>query len=843
MQDYYWPEETSKEYMPHILGLTASPIMGSNLNGLEILESTLNATCKSPRKQKLDLSLHVKLPIMIEIVFNGKQPITVNPHSSGNMRSLRSVYLNLNIDDDPEVIRLRSTNTDASRRKLERAIIGKKTFIQNQMSSFIRTAGEIGVGLGTWAANAYLSEVTSSFIRSTESKDKKFLEWQDDEKQYLANALRSVEMSSQNTQTLLEKESISEKARALIQFLGSCHESTIGIIFVRERATAYMLHRLLFEYPDTCNRFSLGVTVGTSMRPVGKRDIFDFSDHERQSKTLAKFRSGETTLLVATSVLEEGIDIPQCNLVVCFDEPANLKSFVQRRGRARLRESKLVMFLESASKSRLAEWKQLEHEMKLRYEIDESAAPKLGNHEDLETEHCQRRIFRVPSTGALLDMDSAKGHLDCFCSRLSSHFHVQIRPEYIIKEESMENQYDEPPLLRATVILPATLDSTLRLHKSRSLWRSEKNATKDAAFEAYIALYHAGLVSDHLLPLSFPQYSKYMEKQNSIIEVKEQYNPWPAVARAWENKEKIERRVLTLKDEAGSTKCQIEMLMPVNLLNMKSIPIYWDVSREWRVEIGFPTTIQHSELAPDDTRALLSNSYGHRWQSEQLKHVVLFKAEDRKISSLLQEVPPSILEHGIDEPVGLLRDVQNRGYPYVFQKWLQEKPPSQSIQKPHKDYETFSPDQLFVALKKWPNRSDFLHQVRGSENVGGEKDYSKVLPHTRLTIDSVPMGVSQFGLLIPSLLHKVQVQLVVAELCGTLLSEVEILDYDLIRAAISTSVAREQENYQKLEFLGDSVLKILVSIFAASKCKEASSIVFFWPTSSFSSHRLSEHTI
>ena len=832
MQDYYWPDKTSKKYVPHILGLTASPVMGSNLDGLEVLESILDATCKSPRKQKLDLSLHVKLPIMIQIIFNGNQSITTNLHNSGNMRSLKSVYLNLNIEDDLEVIRLRTTNTDASRRKLERARMAKKTFIQNQMRSFIRTAGEIGLGLGTWAANAYISEVTSSFIRSTDSKDNKFLEWQDDEKQYLANALRSLELlSSHKTQALLEKESISEKARGLIQFLGSCHESTIGIIFVKERATAHMLHRLLFEYPDTCNRFSLGVTVGTSMRPVGKRDIFDFSHHESQSKTLAKFRSGEINLLVATSVLEEGIDVPQCNLVICFDEPANLKSFVQRRGRARLRESKLVMFLESASRNRLAEWKQLEHEMKLLYEIDERAARKRAVHEEVETEHSQRRKFRVLSTGALLDMDSAKGHLDCFCSRLSSHSHVQMRPEYIIREESMENQHDEPPLLRATVILPVALDPILRTHKSKSSWRSEKNATKDAAFEAYVALYHAGLVSDQLLPLNFPEPSKYMEKQDSIIEVQEQFNPWPGVARAWENKEKIERRVLTLKDEAGLTKCDIEMLMPVRLPNMKSIPIYWDASREWKIEIGLPTTIQDSELTQDDTSALLSNSYGHRWQTEQLKHVVLFKAQDMKTSLSLRGVLPSIFQDCMKEPVGLLRDVQKRGYPYVFQKWLPSKPPSESIQKPHKDYGTFSPDQSFVALKKWSARSDFLHPVQESATVGLEKEYFKVLPQTQLATDSVPIGISQFGLLIPSLLHKVQVQLVVAELCGTLLSEIEILDHDLIRTAISTSVAREQENYQKLEFLGDSVLKFLVSIFAASKCKKISSVVFRCPTS------------
>jgi hypothetical protein len=464
--------------------------------------------------------------------------------------------------------------------------------------------------------------------------------------------------------------------------------------------------------------------------------------------------------------------------------------------------------------------------MKLLYEMEERAVRKLVEYEELETGRCRRRIFRVPHTGALLDMDSAKSHLECFCSRLSSHSHIKIRPEYIIREESIEEEYDEPPLLRATVILPVTLDPILRIHESRSLWRSEKNATKEAAFEAYLALYHAGLVNDHLLPLSFTEASKYMEKGDSIIDVQEQFNPWPGVARAWENKEKIQRRVLTLKDKAGLTKCQMEMLMPVKIPDMNPIRIYWDTFHELQIEIGLAKTIQHPGLMLDDTKAILSHSYGHRWKIEQLRHVTLFKATDIEISTLLEGDPPLITQDRIDEPIGLLRDVQNRGHPYLFQKWLSTKPQKQSIRKPDKDYEAFPRDQPFLAVKRWSIRSDFLHPVQGSARDSGGMEYFKVLPQIRLTMDPLPTAISQFGLLIPSLLHKVQVQLVVAELCGTVLSEVEIQDFELIRTAISAPVAREQDNYQKLEFLGDSVLKFLVSTFAASKCKQLYHLVF-----------------
>jgi hypothetical protein len=94
------------------------------------------------------------------------------------------------------ILRLRTTYTEASERKLERALMGKKIFIQNRMGSFIRTSGEINSGLGNWAADTCVSQVTSSFIQSTDLKDTRSLEWEDAEWQYLANALRSMEFPS-----------------------------------------------------------------------------------------------------------------------------------------------------------------------------------------------------------------------------------------------------------------------------------------------------------------------------------------------------------------------------------------------------------------------------------------------------------------------------------------------------------------------------------------------------------------------------------------------------------------------------------------------------------------------
>jgi endoribonuclease Dicer len=60
---------------------------------------------------------------------------------------------------------------------------------------------------------------------------------------------------------------------------------------------------------------------------------------------VVRFLNGHVNVLVASDVLEEGIDIQKCNLVVKFDVPKNYRSYVQSKGRARHQSSKYVMMV------------------------------------------------------------------------------------------------------------------------------------------------------------------------------------------------------------------------------------------------------------------------------------------------------------------------------------------------------------------------------------------------------------------------------------------------------------------------------------------------------------------
>ena len=59
-------------------------------------------------------------------------------------------------------------------------------------------------------------------------------------------------------------------------------------------------------------------------------------------KNIEDFKNDKINILIATSVIEEGLDVSTCNLVVSINEVLNVKSFIQTKGRARQRNSKFI---------------------------------------------------------------------------------------------------------------------------------------------------------------------------------------------------------------------------------------------------------------------------------------------------------------------------------------------------------------------------------------------------------------------------------------------------------------------------------------------------------------------
>ena len=122
-----------------------------------------------------------------------------------------------------------------------------------------------------------------------------------------------------------------------------------GIVFVERRYTALVLSKQIniaakldLELSSIKSNFVIGHGTGGKVNYSSHTEM----NFKKQEEVLRKFRRREFNLLIATSVVEEGLDIPKCNVVCRFDFPKNFRSYVQSKGRARAKGSRYYMLVD-----------------------------------------------------------------------------------------------------------------------------------------------------------------------------------------------------------------------------------------------------------------------------------------------------------------------------------------------------------------------------------------------------------------------------------------------------------------------------------------------------------------
>jgi ERCC4-related helicase len=112
-------------------------------------------------------------------------------------------------------------------------------------------------------------------------------------------------------------------------------ESMKAIVFTQYRDTARHIVDILNSNNIKAIRF-----VGQSKKQgdIGMKQ-------EEQAEVLNSFRTGKFSVLVATSIAEEGLDIPEVDLVIFYEPIPSEIRYIQRRGRTGRRSSGSVIIL------------------------------------------------------------------------------------------------------------------------------------------------------------------------------------------------------------------------------------------------------------------------------------------------------------------------------------------------------------------------------------------------------------------------------------------------------------------------------------------------------------------
>jgi ERCC4-related helicase len=272
-----------------------------------------------------------------------------------------------------------------------KAVVSDRGKNKSTINDFHRKIDHICTELGLWATEHYIDLVLANLSESPNSEMEGLRHRQGSGKSCTLPPSTYHDMEHSQLE-------VSPKVQELIKFLVSQRHSQVsGILFVDQRETADMLKRLLSAHPNT-KHLSYATFVGTSNPSIHSRSPTETINLDNQKTTLEDFRSQKCDMIIATNVLEEGIDISSCNLVICFNKPVNLKSFIQRRGRARDKVSVFVLMLAQEDiLARCKDWEAMEANMLKMFEEQQRKAKNELQLEDSE-EHRYRR-FAIESTG------------------------------------------------------------------------------------------------------------------------------------------------------------------------------------------------------------------------------------------------------------------------------------------------------------------------------------------------------------------------------------------------------------------------------------------------------------
>ncbi|KAJ3550147.1 hypothetical protein NM688_g5106 [Phlebia brevispora] len=253
-----------------------------------------------------------------------------------------------------------------------------------------------------------------------------------------------------------------------------------GIVFVEQRHVAACLSKMLPRIPPLELYFKSAQLIGHGASSLQKSQMRGMALRTQQD-VVKMFRDGEINLLVATSVAEEGLDFPACELVIRFDP-------IQHMLWCRKVMHRILSDTKNFSES--------EPQLRLVYQTrDELPAPAAeeeleeGEEREDPEDLAERERYVVPTTGAILTYNTAIGLLNHLCSLIPrDRFTPMHLPQY-------SGDFEATLQLPSSLPLPAE-----HLTYKGPPRRTKKEAKRAVAFLAVKQLHEISVFDDYLLP-------------------------------------------------------------------------------------------------------------------------------------------------------------------------------------------------------------------------------------------------------------------------------------------------------------------------------------------------------
>ncbi|GBE17475.1 putative DEAD-box ATP-dependent RNA helicase [archaeon BMS3Abin16] len=325
--EYPYPE-LAEEMECRILALTASP--GGNVESIDLVCKNLRIKSVEIRDEKdADTAPYVK-GTFVEY----KRVVLPEPYWV-----IRNILVNL-LRDRLRVLKLNgaieSARSDVTKKELLDLMKALQKGARSGGTEFYASISAVSAALtiahaidlletqGMGPLSKYLERTAEKAKKPKASKALRGLSVKNDFKRALAMSI-----------TLREKYS-DPKKEALREIIQSIKRDTKIIVFTQYRDTAREIAGFLSGFE--------GVRAVRFVGQASKAGDPGLSQ-KKQLEVLQSFREGEFNVLVATSVAEEGLDIPSVDLVVFFEPVPSEIRMIQRRGRTGRRSVGLVVVL------------------------------------------------------------------------------------------------------------------------------------------------------------------------------------------------------------------------------------------------------------------------------------------------------------------------------------------------------------------------------------------------------------------------------------------------------------------------------------------------------------------